>query len=161
MLLQSHAEDNGHLLLGMSEATIAPKKSVYLYRQSLDTCRNTATKKYANTHKPSDFDSSEPVRYNQSRTGSTLPIMRPSLISVAILQTMWIWNDFLLPYLTLDMRRFKTMSIAIQYLKGGYGSVDMGAMMACLVVAIVPIIIFYLCCQKYIIKGVMAGAVKG
>lgn len=90
-----------------------------------------------------------------------LPIMRPSLISVAILQTMWIWNDFLLPYLTLDMRRFKTMSIAIQYLKGGYGSVDMGAMMACLVVAIVPIIIFYLCCQKYIIKGVMAGAVKG
>ena len=90
-----------------------------------------------------------------------LPIMRPSLISVAILQTMWIWNDFLLPYLTLDMRRFKTMSIAIQYLKGGYGSVDMGAMMTCLVVAIVPIIIFYLCCQKYIIKGVMAGAVKG
>ena len=90
-----------------------------------------------------------------------LPIMRPSLTSVAILQTMWIWNDFLLPYLTLDMRRFKTMSIAIQYLKGGYGSVDMGAMMACLVVAIVPIIIFYLCCQKYIIKGVMAGAVKG
>ena len=90
-----------------------------------------------------------------------LPIMRPSLISVAILQPMWIWNDFLLPYLTLDMRRFKTMSIAIQYLKGGYGSVDMGAMMACLVVAIVPIIIFYLCCQKYIIKGVMAGAVKG
>ena len=90
-----------------------------------------------------------------------LPIMRPSLISVAILQTMWIWNDFLLPYLTLDMRRFKTMSIAIQYLKGGYGSVDMGAMMACLVVAIVPIIIFYLFCQKYIIKGVMAGAVKG
>ena len=90
-----------------------------------------------------------------------LPIMRPSLISVAILQTMWIWNDFLLPYLTLDMRRFKTMSIAIQYLTGGYGSVDMGAMMACLVVAIVPIIIFYLCCQKYIIKGVMAGAVKG
>ena len=90
-----------------------------------------------------------------------LPIMRPSLISVAILQTMWIWNDFQLPYLTLDMRRFKTMSIAIQYLKGGYGSVDMGAMMACLVVAIVPIIIFYLCCQKYINKGVMAGAVKG
>ena len=90
-----------------------------------------------------------------------LPIMRPSLISVAILQTMWIWNDFLLPYLTLDMRRFKTMSVAIQYLKGGYGSVDMGAMMGCLVLAIIPIIIFYLVCQKYIIKGVMAGAVKG
>ena len=91
----------------------------------------------------------------------TLPIMRPSVISVAILQAMWIWNDFLLPYLTLDMRRFKTMSIAIQYLKGGYGSVDMGAMMGCLVLAIIPIIIFYLVCQKCIIKGVMAGAVKG
>ena len=91
----------------------------------------------------------------------TLPIMRPSVISVAILQAMWIWNDFLLPYLTLDMRRFKTMSIAIQYLKGGYGSVDMGAMMGCLVLAIIPIIIFYLVCQKYIIKGEMAGAVKG
>ena len=89
-----------------------------------------------------------------------LPIMRPSVISVAILQAMWIWNDFLLPYLTLDMRRFKTMSIAIQYLKGGYGSVDMGAMMGCLVLAIIPIIVFYLACQKYI-KGVMAGAVKG
>ena len=91
----------------------------------------------------------------------TLPIMRPSVISVAILQAMWIWNDFLLPYLTLDMRRFKTMSIAIQYLKGGYGSVDMGAMMGCLVLAIIPIIIFYLVCQKYIIKGMTAGAVKG
>ncbi|MCI1637525.1 MAG: carbohydrate ABC transporter permease [Bifidobacterium crudilactis] len=90
-----------------------------------------------------------------------VPIMRPSLISVAILQTMWIWNDFLLPYLTLDMRKYKTMSIAIQYLKGGYGSVDMGAMMGCLVLAIVPIVVFYLLCQKYIIKGVMAGAVKG
>ena len=91
----------------------------------------------------------------------TLPIMRPSVISVAILQAMWIWNDFLLPYLTLDMRRFKTMSIAIQYLKGGYGSVDMGAMMGCLVLAIIPIIIFYLVCQKYLIKGVMAGAGRG
>jgi raffinose/stachyose/melibiose transport system permease protein len=90
-----------------------------------------------------------------------LPIMKPSVISVAILETMWIWNDFLLPYLTLDMRKYKTMSIAIQYLKGGYGSVDMGAMMGCLVLAIVPIIVFYLFCQKYIIKGVMAGAVKG
>ena len=97
----------------------------------------------------------------QTFFGIVMPIMKPTCITVAILQTMWIWNDFLLPYLTLDMRRFETMSIAIQYLKGGYGSVDMGAMMACLVVAIVPIIIFYLCCQKYIIKGVMAGAVKG
>ncbi|OZG62822.1 sugar ABC transporter permease [Bifidobacterium lemurum] len=90
-----------------------------------------------------------------------VPIMRPSIISVAILQAMWIWNDYLLPYLTLDLRRFKTMSIAIQYLKGGYGSVDMGAMMACLVLAIIPIIVFYMLCQKHIIKGVMAGAVKG
>ncbi|MBI0126093.1 carbohydrate ABC transporter permease [Bifidobacterium sp. W8101] len=93
--------------------------------------------------------------------GIVVPIMRPSIVSVAILEAMWIWNDFLLPYLTLDMRRFKTMSIAIQYLKGGYGSVDMGAMMGCLVLAIIPIVIFYLICQKYIIKGVLAGAVKG
>lgn len=90
-----------------------------------------------------------------------VPIMRPSIVSVAILEAMWIWNDFLLPYLTLDMRKYKTMSIAIQYLKGGYGSVDMGAMMGCLVLAIIPIIIFYLVCQKYIISGVLAGAVKG
>ena len=84
-----------------------------------------------------------------------------SMVSVAILQTMWIWNDFLLPYLTLDMRKYKTMSIAIQYLKGGYGSVDMGAMMDCLVLAIIPIVVFYLFCQKHIIAGVTAGAVKG
>ena len=90
-----------------------------------------------------------------------VPMMKPSMVSVAILQTMWIWNDFLLPYLTLDMRKYKTMSIAIQYLKGGYGSVDMGAMMGCLVLAIIPIIVFYLFCQKYIIAGVTAGAVKG
>ena len=87
--------------------------------------------------------------------------MRPAIISVSILQTMWIWNDFLLPYLTLDLNKYKTVSIAVQYLKGGYGSVEMGAMMGCLVLAILPIIIFYLICQKYIIKGVMAGAVKG
>ena len=90
-----------------------------------------------------------------------VPMMKPSMVSVAILQTMWIWNDFLLPYLTLDMRKYKTMSIAIQYLKGGYGSVDMGAMMGCLVLAMIPIIVFYLFCQKYIIAGVSAGAVKG
>ncbi|MBW3082551.1 carbohydrate ABC transporter permease [Bifidobacterium phasiani] len=90
-----------------------------------------------------------------------VPMMKPSIVSVAILQTMWIWNDFLLPYLTLDMRKYKTMSIAIQYLKGGYGSVDMGAMMGCLVLAIIPIVVFYLFCQKYIIAGVTAGAVKG
>ncbi len=91
-----------------------------------------------------------------------VPIMRPSIISVAILQTMWIWNDYLLPYLTIDdLDKYKTISIAVQYLKGGYGSVDIGAMMGCLVLAIIPIIVFYLLCQKYIIKGVMAGAVKG
>ncbi|ADB13554.1 MULTISPECIES: carbohydrate ABC transporter permease [Gardnerella] len=90
-----------------------------------------------------------------------VPIMRPAIISVSILQAMWIWNDFLLPFLTLDLNKYKTISIAVQYLKGGYGSVEMGAMMGCLVMAIVPIIIFYLICQKYIIKGVMSGAVKG
>ena len=90
-----------------------------------------------------------------------MPMIKPSIVSVAILQTMWIWNDFLLPYLTLDLRKYKTISIAVQYLKGGYGSVAMGAMMACLVLAIVPIIIFYLLCQKHIIAGVTAGAVKG
>ena len=89
------------------------------------------------------------------------PLMGPINATIAILTALWAWNDFLLPYLTLDMRRFKTMSIAIQYLKGGYGSVDMGAMMACLVLAIIPIIVFYLVCQKYIVSGVMAGAVKG
>ena len=90
-----------------------------------------------------------------------VPIMKPSIISVAILEAMWVWNDYLLPYLTLDLNKYKTISVAIQYLKGGYGSVDMGAMMGCLVLAILPIIIFYLICQKYIVKGVIAGAVKG
>lgn len=90
-----------------------------------------------------------------------LPVMKPTCVTVAILQAMWIWNDYLLPYLILDLKRFKTISIAVQYLKGGYGSVDMGAMMGVLVLAIIPIIIFYLVCQKYIIEGVVAGAVKG
>ena len=90
-----------------------------------------------------------------------LPIMKPTCVTVAILQTMWIWNDYLLPYLNLDMKRFKTVSIAIQCLRGGYGSIDMGAMMGVLVLAIIPIIVFYLFCQKYIIEGVVAGAVKG
>ncbi|MFA9466535.1 MAG: carbohydrate ABC transporter permease [Velocimicrobium sp.] len=89
------------------------------------------------------------------------PILKPTAITVAILQVMWIWNDYLLPYLVLDMKKYKTIPIAIQYLKGGYGSIDMGAMMAMLVLAIIPIIIFYLACQKYIIEGVAAGAVKG
>lgn len=90
-----------------------------------------------------------------------VPLLRPTIVSVAILETMWIWNDYLLPYLTLDTNRFMTISIAVQYLKGGYGSVDMGVMMACLVLAILPIVVFYLFCQKYIVKGVLAGAVKG
>lgn len=90
-----------------------------------------------------------------------LPIMKPTCVTVAILQTMWIWNDYLLPYLTLDLKKYKTISIAVQYLRGGYGSIDMGAMMGVLVLAIIPIVIFYLACQKYIIEGVVAGAVKG
>lgn len=89
------------------------------------------------------------------------PILKPTCITVAILQAMWIWNDYLLPYLVLDIRKYKTIPIAVQYLKGGYGSVDMGAMMGVLVLSIIPIVIFYLACQKYIIEGVVAGAVKG
>lgn len=89
------------------------------------------------------------------------PILKPTCITVAILQAMWIWNDYLLPYLTLDLKRFRTIPIAVQYLKGGFGSIDMGAMMATLVLAIIPIIVFYLVCQKYIIEGVVSGAVKG
>ena len=90
-----------------------------------------------------------------------VPIMKPTYISVGILQTMWIWNDFLLPYLVLDLNKYKTISIVIQYMKGSYGSVDMGAIMAALILALIPVVIFYLCCQKYIIKGVAAGAVIG
>ena len=89
-----------------------------------------------------------------------MPISKPTCVTVAILQAMWIWNDYLLPSLVLDQRKYKTVPMAVQYLKGGYGSVDMGAMMGTLVLAIVPIIIFYLFCQKYIIEGVVAGAVK-
>jgi len=90
-----------------------------------------------------------------------MPILKPTAISVAILEAMWVWNDYLLPSLVLDKTKYKTIPIAIQYLKGGYGSVDMGAMMAMLVLAILPIIIFYVFSQKYIIDGVVAGAVKG
>ncbi len=88
------------------------------------------------------------------------PILKPTAITVAILNTMWIWNDYLLPYLVIG-NDYKTIPIAVQYLKGGYGSVDMGAMMAMLVLSIIPVIIFYLSSQKYIIKGVASGAVKG
>ncbi len=90
-----------------------------------------------------------------------LPIMKPTYISVAILQAMWIWNDFLLPYLVLDTTEYKTISIVIQFMKGSYGRVDMGAIMAALIMAVIPVVIFYLLCQKHIIKGVAAGAVKG
>ena len=89
------------------------------------------------------------------------PIMKPTAISVAILETMWVWNDYLLPYLVLKINKYKTIQIAIQYLKGGYGAIDMGAMMAMIVLAIIPIILFYGFCQKYIIEGGISGAVKG
>ena len=90
-----------------------------------------------------------------------VPMMKPTFISVGILEAMWIWNDFLLPYLVLDIKEFKTISIVIQYMKGSFGRVDMGAIMACLIMAIIPVVVFYLCAQKYIVKGVAAGAVKG
>ncbi len=89
-----------------------------------------------------------------------MPVLKPIAVTVGILNTMWIWNDYLLPYLLIGSE-YKTIPIAIQYLKGGYGSIDMGAMMAMLVLAIIPIVVFYLTCQKYIIEGVVAGAVKG
>ena len=89
------------------------------------------------------------------------PILKPTAITVAILNAMWIWNDFLLPYLLLNSTETRTLPMAIQYLRGGYGSIDMANMMAMIVLAIIPIVIFYLICQKYIIKGIVAGAVKG
>ena len=100
---------------------------------------------------------------NPARTffSIVLPVLQPTYVSTGILEAMWIWNDFLLPYLVLDLKNYKTIPIAVQYLKGGYGSVDMGAMMAMLVLAILPIVVLYLFCQKYIVSGVMAGAVKG
>ena len=97
----------------------------------------------------------------QTFFGVVLPVLKPTCVTVAILQTMWIWNDYLLPYLVLDLKKYVTIPIAVQYLKGGYGSVDMGAMMGVLVLAIIPIITFYLFCQRYIIEGVVAGAVEG
>ena len=89
------------------------------------------------------------------------PMLKPTLISVGILEIMWIWNDYLLPYLVLDINEYRTIPIHIQYLKGSYGTVDLGATMALILMSIIPVIIFYLACQKYIIKGVAAGAVKG
>ena len=90
-----------------------------------------------------------------------LPMMKPTLISVGVLEIMWVWNDYLLPYLVLDRTKYMTIPIHIQYLKGSYGTVDLGATMALILMSIVPVIIFYLACQKHIIKGVAAGAVKG
>ena len=90
-----------------------------------------------------------------------LPMLKPTLISVGILELMWVWNDYLLPYLVLDITKYRTIPIHVQYLKGSYGTVDLGATMAVIMMAILPIIIVYLFCQKYIIQGVAAGAVKG
>ena len=90
-----------------------------------------------------------------------LPMLKPSLISVGILEVMWVWNDYLLPYMVLDRTKYMTIPIHVQYLKGSYGTVDMGATMAVIMLSIIPIIVVYMFCQKHIIKGVAAGAVKG
>lgn len=90
-----------------------------------------------------------------------MPMLYPTMISVGILEIMWVWNDYLLPVLVLDINKYRTIPIHIQYLKGSYGTVDLGATMALILLSIIPVIIFYLACQKYIIKGVAAGAVKG
>ena len=90
-----------------------------------------------------------------------LPVLKPTIISVGILETMCVWNDYLLPYLVLDRKKFTTVPILIQYFKGSYGRVEMGPMMACIMLTVLPIIVVYLICQKHIIKGVVAGAVKG
>ena len=104
------------------------------------------------------IDGSSPLRTYFS---VVFPMLRPTMISVGILEIMWVWNDYLLPYLVLDSTKYFTIPIHIQYLKGSYGTVDLGATMALIFLSIVPVIIFYLCCQKHIIKGVAAGAVKG
>lgn len=93
--------------------------------------------------------------------GVVVPIMKPTIISVGILETMWIWNDYLLPYLIFSGTNYRTIPIHIQYLNGSYGRTDMGAIMSLIIISILPIIIFYFACQKYIIEGVVAGAVKG
>lgn len=90
-----------------------------------------------------------------------VPILKPTIISTAILETMWVWNDYLLPTLVLDIKKYRTIPMAIQYFRGSYGTVNMGAMTASIMIDIIPIIIMYLVCQKYIIEGVIAGAVKG
>ena len=104
-----------------------------------------------------DVDGAGPLK---TFFGIVLPIMKPTFISVAILETMWIWNDYLLPYLILD-KSYRTIPIHMQYLNGSYGHTDTSAIMSLIVLSIVPIIIFYFACQKYIIQGVVSGAVKG
>ena len=89
------------------------------------------------------------------------PILKPTMISTAILETMWVWNDYLLPTLVLDIKKYRTIPMAIQYFRGSYGKVEMGPMMACIMLTVLPVVILYLVCQKYIIEGVVAGAVKG
>ena len=89
------------------------------------------------------------------------PILKPTMISTAILETMWVWNDYLLPTLVLDIKQFRTIPMAIQYFRGSYGQVEMAPMMACIMITVIPVIVLYLACQKYIIDGVVAGAVKG
>lgn len=104
------------------------------------------------------IDGSGPIRTYFS---VVFPMLKPTLVSVGVLEIMWVWNDYLLPYLVLDRTKYMTIPIHIQYLKGSYGSVDLGATMALIMLSIVPVVIFYLTCQKHIIKGVAAGAVKG
>ena len=89
------------------------------------------------------------------------PILKPTMISTAILETMWVWNDYLLPTLVLDIKQYRTIPLAIQYFRGSYGKVEMAPMMACIMITVIPVIVLYLACQKYIIDGVVAGAVKG
>ena len=89
------------------------------------------------------------------------PILKPTMISTAILETMWVWNDYLLPTLVLDIKKYRTIPMAIQYFRGSYGKVEMAPMMACIMITVIPVIVLYLACQKYIIDGVVAGAVKG
>ena len=90
-----------------------------------------------------------------------LPMMKPTFISVGVLEIMWVWNDYLLPYLVLDRKKYMTIPILIQYFQGSFGRIEMGPMMACIIMTVLPVIIVYLACQKHIIKGVVAGAVKG
>ena len=104
------------------------------------------------------IDGSSPL---QTYFHIVVPLLRPTMVSVAILEAMWIWNDYLLPTLILDINKYKTISMLIQFFRGSYGRVEMGPMMACIMLAILPIIVIYLVGQKHIIKGVVAGAVKG